>query len=104
FNRSFSLYPPPNPAVREGGDDPLVELGEGAAVIEAALDEVRAYQRGAIVERDQDAVDALRVVDDALDVGGVLGRLRQADHDRLGAQEAARLRAQVARRAVPDRV
>ena len=35
---------------------------------------------------------------------GVLGRLRQADHHRLGAQEAARLRAQVARRAVADRV
>src|SRR4029453_15208434 len=94
FNRSFSLYPPPNPAVGEGCDDPLVELGEGATVIEAALDEVRAYQRGSIVERDQDAVDALRVVDDALDVGGVLGRLRQADHDRLGAQETPRLRAE----------
>ena len=93
-----------DPAGVERRDHALVDLGKGASVVQTAFDEVRAYERGLVVERDQDAVDALRVVDDASDVGGVVRRLRQTDHDGLGSEETARLRAQIARGAVADRV
>jgi hypothetical protein len=93
-----------DPALLEGRDHAVVDLVEGPPVVEARFDEVRADERGPVIERDEQAVDALRVVDDALDVGGVLRRLRHLDHHGLGLQEAARLRLQVARRPVPDRV
>ena len=42
---------------------PLADLVEDALVVELALDEVGAHERGLVVERDEDAVDALGVVD-----------------------------------------
>jgi hypothetical protein len=93
-----------DPSLLERGDHALVDLREGTPVIETLLDEIGADECGFVVQRDQDAVDALRVVDDALDLRCVLGRFRHREHDRLGAQEPASLGAEVAGGPVADRV
>ena len=73
-------------------------------MIQPSLDEVGTHEGRFVVERDEDAVDALRVVDDAPDGRRVIGRLRESDHDRLGSEKAAGLCAQVSRGAMTDGV
>ncbi len=85
-------------------DDLHVDLIEDSFVVEAALDEVGADERRLVVERDDQTVDVLGVVDDAADRVDLVLPLRRAQHDGLGAQGAAGRDAQVADGAVADRL
>ena len=73
-------------------------------MIEPAFDVVGAHQRGFVVERDQQAVDVLGIVDDAADVGCLGVVFADAQHDRLGAHGAAGRDFDVARGAMADRI
>ena len=90
--------------ILERVDDVVVHLVEDALVVELALDEVGADERRLVVERDQQAVDVLRVVDVAPDEVRLVLRLDLAGHDRLGAHGAAGGDLEVAHGAVRDRV
>ena len=62
-----------------------------------------AHQRRSVVERDEDAVQVLGVVNHLADLVGLRGRLRRSPHDRREHDHSAVL-AQIPARAVTDRV